>query len=175
MNAGADLLSADLAARFATIALGHAEREYSTKLDHVIDGPFDVRVPRELHPVFFGSFDWHSCVHGYWLVATIARLFPDLPVSANIRELFDRQLVANKIVDEITYVEQPMRAGFERPYGWAWLLMLSAELWRGGPAATKWGGAPKPLVDAFVERFETFLCKATYPFVSAHASTPPLP
>jgi hypothetical protein len=72
-------LTPDIAARFARIALGHVTQEYPHKLDHVMDGPEDVAGPRMLHPVFFGSFDWHSCVHGYWLLLRIRRLFPELP------------------------------------------------------------------------------------------------
>ena len=73
------LLDAALASRFASVALGHVTREYPNKLDHVLTGPEDVRGPRELHPVFFGSFDWHSCVHGWWTLFTLLRRFPDMP------------------------------------------------------------------------------------------------
>ena len=72
----AHVLTPDLASRFARLALAHVEREYPNKLDHVMRGPDDVRGPRALHPVFFGSFDWHSCVHGYWTLATVLRLYP---------------------------------------------------------------------------------------------------
>jgi hypothetical protein len=167
-----ELLSADLAASLARIALTHVEREYPNKLDHVIDGPDDVRAPSALHPVFFGSFDWHSCVHGYWLLATVARRYPDLPEAMKIRELFDRQLTIDKIADEIAYLDEPLRAGFERPYGWAWLLMLSAELGRGGTSAAKWHEAVNPLAEAFVKRFKDFLPKLTYPIrVGTHFNT----
>jgi hypothetical protein len=167
-----ELLSADLAASLARIALTHVEREYPNKLDHVIDGPDDVRAPSALHPVFFGSFDWHSCVHGYWLLATVARRFPDEPESAKIRELFDRQLTVGKIAGETAYLEQPLRGGFERPYGWAWLLMLSAELGRGGASAAKWHEAIRPLAEAITHRFTDFLPKQTYPIrVGTHFNT----
>jgi len=114
MSSTADLLSADLATHFAEIALSHIEREYPNKLDHVINGPADVRSPRDLHPLFYGSFDWHSCVHGYWLLATVARRHPDLPTASHIYELFDRQLTTEKVAGEIAYLAQPMRGGFER-------------------------------------------------------------
>jgi hypothetical protein len=168
----ADLLSADIAEQFARIALAHVEREYPNKLDHVMNGAGDVRSPSALHPVFYGSFDWHSCVHGYWLLATIARRFPDLPATPTIRELFDRQLTADKIAGEVAYLNEPVRGGFERPYGWAWALMLSAELSRGGAATSKWDVALKPLADAFVDRFKAFLPKVTYPIrAGAHFNT----
>src|SRR5947209_6918091 len=166
------LFSADLGAQFARIALAHVEREYPNKLDHVMNDAGDVRSPRALHPVFYGSFDWHSCVHGYWLLATIARRFPDLPESSSIRQRFDRQLTAEKIAGEIAYLEQPSRAGFERPYGWAWLLMLSAELRHGGSTAAQWDTAVQPLAAAFVDRFKSFLPKLTYPIrVGTHFNT----
>lgn len=167
-----ELLSEGMAAHFATIALGHVEREYPNKLDHVLNGPDDLRGPSELHPIFYGSFDWHSCVHGYWLLATVERRFPRAAISTRIRDLFDRQLTAEKVGAELAYLAQPMRAGFERPYGWAWLLMLAAEFHRGGEHSLKWSQALAPLAAAFVERFRTFLPKATYPIRSgAHFNT----
>ena len=82
-------LTPALASKFARIALGHVAREYPNKLDHVLDGPADARGPRDLHPIFFGSFDWHSCVHGYWLLATLLRLEPSMPEAGAIRALLD--------------------------------------------------------------------------------------
>lgn len=138
----------------------------------MLNGAEDARTPRDLHPVFYGSFDWHSCVHGYWLLATIARRFPELPSVTTIHEVFDRQLTADKIAGELAYLNEPMHGGFERPYGWAWLLMLSAELARGGTATAKWDANLKPLADAFVQRFASFLPKATYPIrVGTHFNT----
>ena len=78
-------LTPDIANRFAEIALGHVTKEYPHKLDHVMEGPEDVLGPRALHPIFFGSFDWHSCVHGYWLLMRTMRLYPDMPAAARIR------------------------------------------------------------------------------------------
>ena len=156
-------LTPDLAQRFARLALSHVKREYPNKLDHVINNSGDLKSPRELHPVFFGSFDWHSCVHGYWLLATIERLFPALEVTREIRELFEAQLTPEQVKVEVDYLKQPLRATFERPYGWAWLLMLAAELNRGGAERKNWRDALRPLAIAFVERFKSFLPKATYP------------
>jgi hypothetical protein len=167
-----ELLSQGLASHLATIALGHVEQEYPNKLDHVINGPLDLRSPRELHPVFYGSFDWHSCVHAYWLLATVERRFPKGPIAARIADLFDRQLTAEKVETERAYLDQPLRASFERPYGWAWLLMLAAELHRGGERTLKWSSALAPLTMAFADRFRAFLPKATYPIRSgAHYNT----
>jgi hypothetical protein len=154
-------LTPAVAARFAEIAIGHVRQEYPHKLDHVMDGPEDVAGPRELHPIFYGSFDWHSCVHGYWLLLRVRRLFPDLPVCARLEELADEMLTVGKVAGELDYLDRAYSGGFERPYGWAWLLALHRE------AALHdrldWAQALQPLAMAFGERFMTFLPKLTYP------------
>ncbi len=107
---------------------------------------------------------WHSCVHAYWLLATVLRHFPDIGDARNIEKLFDAQLISAKVEAEVDYLDQPLRGTFERPYGWAWLLMLAAELDRHpGEQARKWREALAPLASAFVDRFLEFLPKATYP------------
>jgi hypothetical protein len=157
-------LTPGLASKFAKLALSHITREYPNLLYHVLNGPDDVRSPRELHPIFFGSLDWHSCVHGYWLLATVLRLYPENPESAAIRDLFDAQLTPAKVRAELEYLDGPLRTTFERPYGWAWLLMLAAELSRhAGDDGRRWSKTLIPLADAFVTRFSNFLPKATYP------------
>lgn len=161
-------LTPELAARFARLALSHVTREYPNKLDHVMNGPGDVRAPHELHPVFYGSFDWHSCVHGYWLLTRVERRFPELPEAATVRALFDAQLTDALVAGEVAYLQQPERGTFERPYGWAWLLRLQAELPEGGP----WATALDPLARALARRFVEYLARATYPVRSgAHANT----
>src|ERR1700680_953481 len=150
-------LDAALASKFARLALGHLTREYPNKLDHVMGSAADAQGPRALHPVFFGSFDWHSCVHGYWLLATLLRRFPDLPGSAAILALLERQFRQNKVAAEVAYLSAPGRAGFERPYGWAWLLMLAAELAQHtGEEGKRWSAALQPLAAAMAERFRAF-------------------
>jgi hypothetical protein len=109
-----------LASRFASLALAHVQREYPNKLDHVLNGPHDLRSPRELHPIFYGSFDWHSNVHGYWLLATLYRQVPALPERSAIRGLFEAQFTAANVAGERAYLAEPSRSGFERPYGRAW-------------------------------------------------------
>ena len=152
------------AADFARIALGHVEREYPNKLDHVMDGPADAAGPRALHPVFFGSFDWHSCVHGYWMLARLLGRFPALAPAGEIRALFDRRLTPEAVAGEVAYLARPSSRGFERPYGWAWLLKLAAEL-RGfdDPRSAAWGVTLAPLADAVADRLLAFLPKAAYP------------
>ena len=157
------LLTEQRATRFAALALGHVGREYPNKLDHVLNGPEDARGPRDLHPVFFGSFDWHSCVHGYWMLARLLHLFPDMMPAAEIRALFDARLTPEMLGAELDYLHRPSARGFERPYGWAWLLKLSAELRRFDAV---WPFAIAPLADAMADRFLDFLPKATYPIRS---------
>ncbi len=157
-------LTPDLGRKFARVALSHVTREYPNKPDHVLNKSADLKSPRELHPVFFGSFDWHSCVHGYWLLATLLRLFPEMREARDIEALFDTQLTYTKVKAEVRYLRQPSRTTFERPYGWAWLLMLSAELSRHDSAdARGWADSIAPLAEAFTQRFLDFLPKATYP------------
>ena len=170
---GTPAFTPEVAAGFARLALGHVRREYPHKLDHVMRDARDVRAPRQLHPVFHGSFDWHSCVHGYWLLAIVLRHYPALPESVMIRALFDEQLTDTKLAGELEYIEQPMRGGFERPYGWAWLLMLAAEIDRHeNTDGSRWHAALAPLADAFARRFAAFLPRATYPVrVGTHYNT----
>lgn len=142
----------------ARIALGHVGQEWPQKLDHVLTGPEDLRRPSELHPVFHGSFDWHSCVHAHWLLARLLRLYPGLPSAAAIRARFAAAFTPEGIAVERAYLARPAARGFERPYGWAWLLKLQAEL-----AGTRWDAALAPLADGFAERFRAHLPRADYP------------
>jgi hypothetical protein len=157
------ILTAELARQLSQIALGHVTREYPNKLDHLMAGPADVRSPRELHPVFYGSLDWHSCVHGYWLLACLRRRCPALAERSRIDALFDAQLTAEKVSAECAYLKRPQSGTFERPYGWAWLLMLAAELRCGGGVAQRWHQAIAPLAQMFAHRFRDHLPKLTYP------------
>ncbi len=172
-------LNVETASRFARAALGHVTREYPNMLHHMFEGADDAKTPRLHHPIFYGSLDWHSCVHGYWLLATLLREFPSLPEAVEIRELLNAQITRENVAGEWKYLEHPLRGGFERPYGWAWLLLLSAELERHRrrePAAialeeATWPATERrsfaetlaPLTAAFVKRFFDFLPKATYP------------
>ena len=163
------ILTPELASKFAAIALGHVTKEYPHKLDHVLNGPADARTPRDLHPIFFGSFDWHSCVHGYWLLASLRRLHPDMPQAGEIDALFADAFTAEKVEAERAYLDLPSSRGFERPYGWGWLLKLQAELLaHDGP----WAERMAPLAEAFAQRFRDFLPLATYPIrTGVHSST----
>ena len=163
-------LTQDIATGFSRIALGHVRREYPNKPGHVLAGPADARTPAELHPVFYGSYDWHSCVHAYWMLARLLRRFPDMETAPTIRALFDTQLVPEKVAGECAYLANPTARGYERPYGWGWLLKLAAEL-RFLPG-TPWADSLQPLTAIFIQRFHDFLPLATYPVrVGTHFNT----
>ncbi|HJP86374.1 MAG TPA: DUF2891 domain-containing protein [Gemmatimonadaceae bacterium] len=161
MTATSPSLTSEVAAKFARLALAHVTREYPNDPRHIINDAADIKSPRELHPIFFGSLDWHSCVHGYWLLATVRRLFPTLAEVRDIDELFAQQLTPANVTGEVNYLHQPLRNTFERPYGWAWLLMLAGELHRAD--SQSWRDVLQPLAEEFASRFKRFLPKATYP------------
>jgi hypothetical protein len=162
-------LTPGLASRLAKIALGHVTRPYPHKADHVFASAADIAPHTTDHPIFFGSYDWHSCVHGYWLLATLLRLFPGMRPADDIRALFDDSLTPAKVEVERAYLMRPTSRGFERPYGWAWLLMLQAELLR---HSARWSESLAPLAQAFAQRFRDYLPLATYPVrTGVHSST----
>ena len=154
-------LSAELAETFARIALGHVTREYPHKLDHVLVCDSDALSPRTLHPIFYGSFDWHSCVHGWWTLLTLRRLFPDIESAAAIDALASDSFTADKVAAELAYLNRPLSRGFERPYGWAWLLALHLEASR--HEARDWGHQLEPLARAFAQRLRDYVEILTYP------------
>jgi hypothetical protein len=130
----------------------------------------DALPPRVLHPIFFGSFDWHSCVHGWWTLLTLSRLFPGIEEAPAIAALADESFVAHKVAAELAYLDRPQSAGFERPYGWAWLLYLHLEASRDDGRA--WAAELEPLARAFAERLKVYLAKLTYAIrVGTHFNT----
>ena len=162
-------LTSAMAARFMKIALGHVAREYPHKLDHVWSGDADATTPSAQHPVFHGSFDWHSCVHGWWTLLTCARLFPGLPEAGAVRDLAMATFTPDKVAAECAYLDRPGAGGFERPYGWAWLLTLHGEVIR---HRQPWARALDPLAEKFARRFHNWLPRATYPIrTGSHANT----
>lgn len=148
-----------LAGRFARITLGHVGQEYPHKLDHVLDGDGDAATPAALHPIFHGSFDWHSCCHGWWQLLTLLRLAPEMREAAAIRTRADAMLVPDKVAGELAYLARPSSGGFVRPYGWAWALALHGEAVR---HEAGWGASLAPLARAFADRFAVHLPKLTY-------------
>jgi len=164
-----DTMTLATASRYAGLVLACARREYPNKLDHVMAGAFDVRSPRELHPAFYGCFDWHSAVHGHWLLARLLRAFPALPEATEIRTLLDEHLAPERVRGETAYFTRPGRQSFERTYGWGWLLKLDAELATGG---TRWHAHLQPLREAVVAAFEHFLPRQPTPIrTGVHPNT----
>jgi hypothetical protein len=162
-------LDAALASRMAQIALGHVTQEYPHKLDHVLSGDEDLAAPRVLHPIFYGSFDWHSCVHGWWTLLTVRRLFPQLPEAQQITVAANDSFTVDKVAAELTYLDRSYSRGFERPYGWAWLLYLHLEATRHDEP---WGVRLEPLTRAFADRLRDYLGVLTYPIrVGTHFNT----
>jgi hypothetical protein len=158
------------ARHFARTALGHVARAYPCKDDHVCGGEEDIRAPRDAHPVFFGSYDWHSCVHGWWTLLTLKRLFPAMPEAAEIDALAEGTFTAEKLAAELAYLERPLSRGFERPYGWGWLLYLHLEAGRHGDRA--WSARLEPLAMVFAARLGKYLRVLTYPItVGTHFNT----
>jgi hypothetical protein len=166
-------LTPAIASKFADLALAHLTREYPNKLTHSLAGPDDVRSPRELHPIFYGSYDWHSCVHGYWLVLRLLDRYPELPQAQAIRAVVDAHFTEANVAGEVAYLSLPHNRGFERPYGWGWLLALAGQLdMMRSPEADRWAATLAPLAGVIAERFLEFLPKATYPLrVGTHFNT----
>jgi DUF2891 family protein len=156
-------LTPELASRFARLALANIAREYPAKLDHVLAGPQDVASPRTLHPAFFGSFDWHSCVHAHWLLVRILGLHPAIPEAGVIRGALDESLSEANLEAELAYLRRPESAAFERSYGWAWLLKLAVALGATQDAqGRRWSQALAPLASAFAKAYLAWLADATY-------------
>ena len=166
-------VSVATASQFARIALRCVQREYPNKLDHVMNDSSEVRSPRALHPSFYGCYDWHSSVHGHWMLIRLLRTVPGLPEAARIRAVMDENLDPSSVMLETAYLDQPGRTSFERTYGWAWLLKLAQELheWN-DPDAQRWSAALQPLTRAIVRRYMVFLPKQNYPIrTGVHPNT----
>lgn len=157
-------LTPDMASRFANLALNHVTREYPNKLTHALAGAEDIQGPRALHPIFYGSYDWHSCVHGYWLLLRLLARYPQLPEAERIIALVETHFTAENVAGEMRYLQQAQHQGFERPYGWAWFLALAQQVDHLPlPQAKGWASTLSPISDFFVNSFCDFLPKATYP------------
>jgi hypothetical protein len=168
---------AALAPAFARLALHNIAQEYPNKLDHVINDASELRAPRALHPVFYGSYDWHSSVHMHWLLARLLRLRlqATLPEAGQISAAFDGHFTTAAVAGEIAYLRQASRLSFERTYGWAWLLKLQTELLALAAIhsrAALWRDALQPLADAFTERYLQFLPITQHPIrAGTHANS----
>ena len=165
--------NADSADRFARLALVCVDKEYPNHISHVLNSAADVAAPRQLTPAFCGCYDWHSSVHGHWLLARLARKFPDAPFAEPAKAALRKSLTAENLTTEAAYMRGEGRASFERPYGLAWLLQLIAELreWD-DPDAREILANLQPLEEATLERLSTWLPKLSHPVrIGEHAQT----
>ena len=161
------------ASHFAALALKCVQKEYPNKLDHVNNDADDVRSPRAMHPAFYGCFDWHSTVHGHWMLVHLLKAFPAMPEAKEIRRALNANLSEKNIAGEVAYLKQANRASFERTYGWAWLLKLAEELrgWNDEDGRC-WSRNLQALADGFVEKYLAFLPKQNYPIrTGVHPNT----
>jgi hypothetical protein len=170
---GTTALDAAAASRFAGLALKCLHEEYPNHVSLTLDGDADARPPHELYPAFYGCYDWHSDVHGHWLLVRLLRLFPDAAFAPLARAQLARSLTAENIAGEVGYLQRAGRTSFERPYGLAWLLKLSAELsdWR-DPDAERWSRALLPLRNEAAVHLKSWLPKLQYPIrIGEHDQT----
>lgn len=149
---------------YARVALANIQREFPTNVTYYLTGPGPLPPPRALHPAFYGSLDWHSCVEMHWVLVRLLRLFPRGAVAAEIRAGLDRTLTREALATEAAFCADPAHRGFERPYGWGWALTLANELdgWDDADGQ-RWAGALRPLADVLRTRFLEWLPDATYP------------
>ena len=157
-------LTVRVAEGYARAGLANIGREYPNQPAHLLTGPEDLLPPSALHPIFFGSYDWHSSVHQHWMLVRLLRIHSDLEVAATVRAALDERVTDEAARVEARYLEDPNRRSFERPYGWAWLLTLAAELTAWGDAgAARWEAALRPLTTTVRERCLTWLRDTPYP------------
>ena len=166
-------LTQEGASHFARLALKCLQQEYPNKLSHTMHDESEVQNPKELHPAFYGCFDWHSSVHGHWMLIQLLKRFPELPEAEEIRKKLGENLSVDNIAQEVAYLNQPGRKSFERMYGWSWLLKLSLALHTWEDAQGKlWRKNLQPLADAIAARYLDFLPKQTYPIrTGVHPNT----
>jgi len=156
-------LTRESASNFARITLACVSKEYPNSPQYVLNAEGDVQPPQQVHPAFYGCYDWHSSVHGHWMLARLFRLFPDLPERERIVSALDANLTAKNVLTEAAYFRRPGTQAFERMYGWAWILKLAEELHlSSAPEAKRWKENLQPLADALVQRYLDFLPKQTY-------------
>lgn len=160
-------LDAQQAKRILDLPLHCLTTEYPNKLGQVIGSAQDLKTPKQLRPVFYGCFDWHSSVHGYWSVIKILKTHPDLDKDGQIRQLLNQHITPENVQVELAFFQDKNNLGFERTYGWAWLFKLQEELlsWN-DTDARRWAGNLQPLVDILVDRYQSYLPKLVYPIRS---------
>jgi hypothetical protein len=154
------VLTEELASRFARVALANIEREFPRHILHFMTGPGPLPEQRAVHPVFYGSYDWHSAVHMHWLLVRVLRLYPVSRVASLITDGLDKHLTGDALARELDYFHGPAGRNFERPYGWAWLLELQAEALA---MKSRWSRALEPLAKELAGRMADYLRRSPYP------------
>lgn len=160
------------ASHFSRLALDCIQKEYPNKLNQVLTDGSELKEPHELHPAFYGCFDWHSSVHGHWMLVKLLKKFPNMTVADEIRTKIGANLTRENILAEVKYIEQESKS-WERTYGWAWLLKLAEELYTWDDAqGREWYNNLIPLTEKVAYRYETFLPVLNYPIRSGvHPNT----
>jgi hypothetical protein len=168
-----ETLTKERASAFAKLALKGARKQYPNKTGHVQLDDADTKTPKQLHPAFFGCYDWHSAVHGHWMLVRVLRTHQDLPEAKDIRAVLGEHLTADKLKAEAEYFNRPEAKSYERPYGWTWLLKLAEELhtWD-DPDAKNWSANVKPLAELIANRYIEYFPKQTYPIRAGSTRTP---
>jgi len=166
-------LTRDIAEKFAALALAHVRQEYPNNIQHVMRDAGEIASPRGAHPIFYGSYDWHSCVHGYWLLARLLRRYPDFSAAQQVTALLTESITPVNVAGECAYFDHPLRGAYERPYGWGWLFALQHELdQHTGDAGRHSAETLRPLADVIVAKFKWYLARADYPIrTGVHSST----
>lgn len=157
-------LTDTIALRLSKLPLKCLQKEYPNKLGQVLNSVEELKSPKSLHPAFYGCFDWHSSVHGQWLLVKLIKKFPNLENEKQIRLILNQQLTRENIEIELEFFKTKYNESFERTYGWAWLLKLQEELdaWK-DEDAKNWSFALKPLTDFIIEKYIAYLPKLVYP------------
>lgn len=163
----------EAASKLVELPLKCATQEYPNKLGQVIGDSTHLKTPRELHPAFYGCFDWHSAVHGHWSMVELLQLYPNLKQANSIKSVLKSHLSQDNIAKEVDYFQQDINSGYERMYGWAWLFKLSQALheWN-DPLGKDLHNNLQPLTNVLKDKFEEFLPKLVYPIrVGEHTNT----
>src|SRR5215470_1234851 len=160
---GLPALSQESASNFAQLALKCVQKQFPNSPGYILNAAEDVEAPVKVHPAFYGCYDWHSSVHGHWMLVRLLRLFPKLPEAAQIRKALNENLTLENAQKEADYFKRPGTQAFERTYGWAWTLKLAEELHVSKSSeAERWEANLQPLVDVLVQKYIDFLPKQTY-------------
>jgi len=169
----APVFSIEEANKLIELPLHCVETEYPNKLGQTIGSDEDLQSPEALHPIFYGCFDWHSAVHGYWSMVTLVKQFPDMEKADKVKEILQKNITPKNVSKELEYFQKDINKSYERTYGWAWLLKLSEALytWE-DPMGKQLAENLQPLVDDIVSKYEEFLPKLVYPIrVGEHTNT----